>query len=59
MEISRKGVRAAGTFLHRERGIARYTEVTQVVGSLFLMVVRGEKDTGHGEAGADGRQVQS
>ena len=39
--------------------MARYTEVTQVVRRPFQTVVHGEKDTGHGEAGADGRRVQS
>ena len=53
-----KAVRAAGTFLHQGCEIARYTEVTQVAGRPFQMVVCAEKDTGLGEAGADGRRVQ-
>ena len=52
-ELSRKGVRAAGTFLHRGHDIARYTKVMQVAGRPFQMVVCAEKDTGHGEAGDD------
>ena len=54
-ELSRKGVRAAGTFLHQGCDITKYTAVTQVSGRPFQMVVCAEKDTGHGVAGADGR----
>lgn len=48
-------MKAAGTFLHQGHNIARYTEVMQVLGRPFQMVVHAEKDTGHGVPEADGQ----